>query len=184
MKWFLTLTLIAAPGLAAACPTPADHSAELTTLIQEARNAASQAEGQQISTEMWQVYLRAPDARAQDMLDRGMQRRVASNYLGAYEDFDRLVAYCPTYAEGFNQRAFVQYLTGAFEGALTDLDAALRLNPAHVAAQSGRALTLMQLGRIEEARAQMLEALENNPWLSERALLEDGAPLGLTGQEL
>ena len=99
-------------------------------------------------------------------------------------DFDKLVEYCPNYAEGFNQRAYVQFLRGEYAGALVDLDAALALLPNHVAAQSGRALTLMQMGRLKEARAQMLEALNNNPWLSERALIAKGAPLGPIGEDI
>lgn len=133
---------------------------------------------------MWQVWLRAPNAQAQEVLDRGMRRRDSYDFAGAFKDFDRLASYCPTYAEGFNQRAYVQFLQGGFEGALKDLDIALSLNPDHVAAQSGRALTLMQLGRIPEARLQMLAALKNNPWLSERALLHEGAPLGPKGEDI
>ena len=83
-----------------------------------------------------------------------------------------------------SQRAFSYFLTENFDAALVDLDAALRLSPDHVGAQSGRALTLMNLGRIEEARTQMQEALENNPWLSERALLAKGAPLGPKGEDI
>ena len=105
-------------------------------------------------------------------------------YKKLYNDFDKLVVYCPNYAEGFNQRAFVQFLRGEYAGALVDLDAALALLPNHVAAQSGRALTLMQMGRLKEARAQMLEALNNNPWLSERALIAKGAPLGPIGEDI
>jgi hypothetical protein len=58
------------------------------------------------------------------------------------------------------------------------------IGPRYVAAQSGRALTLMPLARIDEARLQMLEALENNPWLSERALIAKGAPLGPKGEDI
>jgi hypothetical protein len=53
-----------------------------------------------------------------------------------------------------------------------------------VAAQSGRGLTLMNIGRIAEARTQMLAAVANNPWLSEKALLADGAPLGQIGEDI
>ena len=39
-------------------------------------------------------------------------------------------------------------------------------------------------GLFEEARAQLLIAVENNPWLSEAALLADGAPLGPKGKDI
>lgn len=160
------------------CPAPRDHSDELAALFEQARAAPSEAASRSAAEGLWQVYLRAPDAQAQEVLDRGMARRDSYDYLGAKADFDRLIAYCPDYAEGWNQRAFVYYLQGDFVRALADLDEALARLPDHVPAQSGRALTLMQLGQLEDARAQLLAALANNPWLSERALIAPGAPLG------
>ena len=168
----------------ASCPAPADVESELRALIAKAQTAEDDRAGRRVSDEMWQVWLRAPDERAQAALDAGMQRRQVFDFAGAIKEYDRLVAYCPTYAEGFNQRAYINFLQENYEAALSDLDIALDLQPLHIGAQSGRALTLMNLGRLEEARAQMLIAVENNPWLSERALLVDGAPLGLQGQEL
>ncbi|NNK16588.1 MAG: tetratricopeptide repeat protein [Sulfitobacter sp.] len=178
----LTLPL---SGLAHAdCPDPKDVRGELLNLIAKAQGAESFTDGRRVSNEMWEVWLRAPDEAAQEVLDAGMRRRDVSDFAGALKEFDRLVDYCPTYAEGFNQRAFVNFLRGDFDKALIDLDIALKLQPYHIAAQSGRALTLMNLGLIDEARAQMLIAVDNNPWLSERALLADGAPLGPKGKEL
>ena len=92
---------------------------------------------------------------------------------------DDLVAYCPDYAEGFNQRAFAAFLAEDYAAALTDLDMALAIMPDHVAALSGKALTLMGLGRHDEAQVVLREALKLNPWLGERALLVDPP-----GQEL
>lgn len=163
------------------CPAPQDHSDELAALFDDARAAPSEAAARPVAEGLWKVYLRAPDAQAQEVLDRGMTRRDSFDYLGAKADFDRLIAHCPDYAEGWNQRAFVYYLQGDFVRALADLDEALARTPDHVPAQSGRALTLMQLGQHEDARAQLLAALANNPWLSERALIAPGAPLGPKG---
>jgi tetratricopeptide (TPR) repeat protein len=166
------------------CPDPADYSTELDGLITQAQDAANEGAGREVSGKMWEVWLRAPNEQAQEVLDRGMQRRNSYDFAGAFKDFDRLADYCPTYAEGFNQRAYIQYLQGDYLAALADLDAALVLSPNHVAAQSGRALSLMQLGRMVEARTQMLEALANNPWLSERALVAKNAPLGPKGEDI
>ena len=183
MRLALVLCLLAAPALSE-CPPPADNSEEMSALIERANAARSPAEGQRVAGEMWRVWLRAPDDVAQEALDAGMRLREVFDFAGALEEFDRLAAYCPDYAEGFNQRAFVNFLREDYAAALPDLDVALRLSPDHVAAQAGRALTLLALGRPAEARAQLLEAVANNPWLAEAALLEDGAPLGLRGEEL
>lgn len=185
MRILLTLALVAAPNLAfATCPDPADVRNELLNLVAKANAAENFTDGRRVSNEMWQVWLRAPDELAQTALDAGMARRDSFDFVGAIKEYDRLTAYCPSYAEGFNQRAYIHFLREDYGKALVDLDIALVLQPLHVAAQSGRALTLMNLGRLEEAREQLLIAVENNPWLSEAALLAEGAPLGPKDREL
>jgi tetratricopeptide (TPR) repeat protein len=181
----LGMVVFGTGGMALAdCPAPADTSTQLRDLIARAQTAENSTQGEQLSNRMWQVWLQAPDSAAQAALDAGMRRREVYDFAGAIREFDRLAEYCPLYAEGFNQRAYIHFMNGNHEKALIDLDVALSLQPLHVAAQSGRALTLMNLGRIAEARAQMLLAVENNPWLSEAALLADGAPLGRADKEL
>lgn len=184
MRYVFIAFLLSAPAWAETCPPAPDISIDLRALIDDANAAPDERDGQAVSAKMWQLWLRAPDATAQEVLDRGMRQRSGFDFAGAYESFDALVDYCPDYAEGYNQRAFVSFLREDYETALIDLEQALHLSPDHVGAQSGRALTLMNLGRRDEAREQLEQALENNPWLSERHLLADGAPLGLQGQEL
>lgn len=184
MRYALIFCLFATPVLAEVCPDAPDHAGALTALIAEANAAPDEAAGRVVSAQMWELWLDAPDEAAQEALDRGMRQRAEFDFAGALDSFDRLVAYCPDYAEGYNQRAFVHFLRGNYATALIDLDAALAIVPDHVGAQSGRALTLMNMGQTDAARLQLLAALANNPWLSERALLAEGAPLGPAGQEL
>ncbi|MGR3758989.1 tetratricopeptide repeat protein [Roseobacteraceae bacterium NS-SX3] len=174
----LPLALLPAPAArAASCPAPPDHSAPLERLIAQVQAAASEAEARAIASRMWDYWADAPDDAAQAMLDRGMTRRAAFDFLGALQDFDDLIAYCPDYAEGYNQRAFVHYLRRDFASALADLDRALELSPRHIGALSGRALSLYGLSRLEEARAALAQALALNPWLPERGLAAPGGPL-------
>ncbi len=161
-----------------------DRTADLSALIEQIREAPNEGAARPLSGQMWEIWLDAPDESAQAILDQGMRQRNEFDLLGSVESFDRLIAYCPDYAEGYNQRAFSYFLGGDYPAALVDLEATLRIIPDHVGAQSGRALTLMNLGRTQEARAQMLEALDNNPWLSERALLAKGAALGPVGEDI
>jgi tetratricopeptide (TPR) repeat protein len=60
-----------------------------------------------------------------------------------------------------------------FDAALDDLDKALERQPNHVAALSGKALTLFQLDRPGEGQAMLRRAVRLNPWIPERGLLED-----------
>jgi len=166
-----------AGGTWAECPSAPDHAARIDALLAQVQAADSEREAKRIGNQLWTFWADAPDAQAQEMLDRGMTRRSAFDFLGAISDFDRLIDYCPNYAEGYNQRAFVHYLRRDFAAALEDLDRALALSPRHVAAMSGRALSLLGLSRPDEARSALQDALRLHPWLPERHLLAPGGPL-------
>jgi tetratricopeptide (TPR) repeat protein len=166
----VTGLLIAGPGWAE-CPPAPDHADALTGLIERVQAAPDERSARIISNEMWELWADAPDQRAQELLDEGMSRREAYDFKGAVVAFDALVDYCPDYAEGYNQRAFVNFIRQDYEGALPDLERALALSPRHIAAITGQALTLAALDRKAEAALVLREALEMNPWLGERALL-------------
>jgi len=163
----------ALPGAAyaEACPPSPDHSQALTRLIGEIRDAPDERSGQEVSNQMWALWTDAPDAYAQELLNEGMTRRGVYDFAGAIKAFDALVAYCPDYAEGYNQRAFINFIREDYAAALPDLERALELSPRHVGALSGQALTFFALERLPEAALALRGALALNPWLSERHLL-------------
>ena len=179
MRWIVLLLATAAPLSAETCPPAPDHTEAIARILAELQSAPDEAAAIGLSQDLWKIWTDAPDDRAQDLLDRGMAQREGYDYLGARGTFDLLVDYCPDYAEGYNQRAFASFLRQDYAAALVDLDRALELRPRHVAALSGKALTLMALGRMEEGQAALRAALALNPWLAERALLADppGTPL-------
>lgn len=166
------------------CPSAPDHSAALSALMEQVQAAPNDLEARKISNQMWEYWADAPNEQAQAILDRGMTQRAGYNFAGAITEFNRLIEYCPDYAEGYNQRAFVNYLRQDFAAAVVDLDRAISLSPDHIAAISGRALSLLGLGRKDAARADLTRALELNPWLSERGLMAPGGPLAPPGQDI
>ncbi|PJI92690.1 hypothetical protein BC777_1550 [Yoonia maricola] len=176
MKWILPLCLLAAPAFAETCPAGRDHSARTAEIVVALGDARGEGEARVLTQELWEIWTDAPDEIAQAMLDEGMSRRASYDFLSARDVLSRLVAYCPNYAEGYNQRAFANYLSQNFEAALVDLDRTLEIVPNHIAALSGKALTLMGLGRNEEAQVVLRAAVQMNPWLQERALLTE--PMG------
>jgi tetratricopeptide (TPR) repeat protein len=174
MKYAVLFALIAAPALAD-CPAGTDYSTDLADIVERMKSAPHEGAARQLSAQMWEIWLDAPDELAQAMLDEG----VALNQMGARVEsravLSRLVDYCPDYAEGYNQRAFAAFLSGDFEAALTDLDTAIELQPVHLGALTGKALTLIGMGRDDEAQEVLRIALAINPWLAERALLDEPA---------
>ncbi len=178
------LTLFASASLAQSCPAAPDHDAALEGLFAQMAEVENDMDARTLSNQMWELWTDAPDEAAQALLDRGMQARSSYDFLGALDALDRLVAYCPDYAEGYNQRAFVNYLRQDFAAALVDLNRTLDRSPRHVGALSGKALSLLALGRIDQARDALNAALALNPWLSERHLAGPGGPLAPIGQDL
>jgi len=163
--------ILSAAGARAECPAPPDHSVAETGLLDRLATSRTEMEGRQISGELWQLYFDAPDREAQTLLDDGLGRLRIADYAGAIEILSALVARCPDYAEGWNQRAFASFLSNDFASAVSDLEEALRLSPRHVPAMSGLALSLMGLGRTEAAQSVLRDALALNPWLPERRYL-------------
>ena len=176
MKCLASIVLaftLAAPAVHAECGPIPDHSAAMAATIEQLQNANDESEAQVFNALLWEFWLDAPDARAKAMLAEGMSRRRVFDLSGAVVVFSELIEYCPDYAEGWNQRAFAFYLQSDFERALADLDETLVRNPEHIGALSGKALTLMGMGRAEVAQDVLREALALNPWLAERVYLAD-----------
>ncbi|MDJ1007910.1 MAG: hypothetical protein QNJ13_08810 [Paracoccaceae bacterium] len=166
------LAALLMPALAqAACPPGPEIEEPSARLILELREAENEMAARALNAELWTLWLQAPDAEAQSLLDDGIARLRVADHAGAEAAFTALIAYCPDYAEGYNQRAFSAYLRGDYGQALEDLDLALVRRPTHIGALSGRALTLMGLGRVEAGQRALRDALALNPWLSERHLL-------------
>lgn len=173
---FLAGLWIAAPTLAAAqthCPMPPDIGSAEDLLFDQIAEAQNEMAARELSNGLWELWVQAPDDAAQSLLQEGMDRRGSFDFIGARAALDRLVDYCPDYAEGWNQRAFVAFLTEDYSAALADLDVALGLNPRHLGALTGKVLTLIGMGRGDEAQVTLRAALALNPWLSERALLQE-----------
>lgn len=169
MRWLIAL-LLASPAFATCPPNPDIDDAE-AAVFSEIALSGNEMEARVHGGKLWLLWLQAPDRKAQWLLDRAIARREVGDYAGADEYLADLVEYCPGYAEGHNQRGFVAYLKGDFEAAVPHIDSALAIRPAHTGALTGMVLTLIQLGRENEAEAYLLRALRLNPYLSERHLL-------------
>lgn len=158
----LALTLLTAPAQAQ------NAYEQLFDALAQSQN---RAEAGEISAQIWQIWLTAPDPTAQEVLDTAMERRNVQDFLGAIAHLNRLVEGWPDYAEGWNQRATMYYLLGAYDESLQDVEQVLALEPRHFGALSGKAVILFNQGKLPLAQIVVREALQYHPHLNERAML-------------
>jgi len=157
-----------------ACPVGSKHEIEKDRVHAELLASTSEMADRTIGNQLWEIWITAPDRVAQDLLDRGRERIRVADYEKAEEYFDDLITYCPHYAEGWNQRAYVHHLQHDYDASLDDISQVLELEPRHFGALAGRGTVLLSMGRSEVGLKALLRALEVNPWLSERHLLPVG----------
>ena len=166
------IRLFLAPLFAIFLSVPADADDAYEDLLARLATANSRAEAQQLSNEIWQVWLTAPNPAAQEVLDSALVRRQAHDFLGAIQHLNRLVAEYPDYAEGWNQRATMYYLIGDFEASLRDVDEVLAREPRHFGALAGKSVILFNQGKVGLAQIAVKEALKYHPYLNEGAILK------------
>ncbi len=171
VRALLVLLALAAP-LPALAATYTDTAA-LDALFAQLKAAQSADEASAITLKIWQAWF-SPNIPA--LADEMTQVAVASNAgaLGAAKHLlDGIVAAYPDYAEGWNQRATIEYELGDMDASLADIAVTLALEPRHFGALSGRVLIYLKEGRHADALKDMIAALAIHPYLSEKQLFPE-----------
>lgn len=141
-------------------------------LFDQLRNAGTEREARRVEDAIWRMWMaNAPTSATAEAVTEAMKKRERYDWDGALELLDEATASAPDYAEVWNQRAFVRFLKQDLDGSLEDIDRAIRLEPNHFAALAGKALILIQQGRVELGQTALREAVRLNPWLRERSML-------------
>lgn len=156
--------------LCLATPSRADDAYE--DLMRALAAAETRAEAEALSGQIWEHWLTAPDAAAQEVLDTALTHRSAYDFAAALRHLDRLIEHWPDYAEGWNQRATLYFMLGDFDRSLADVEEVLAREPRHFGALSGKAVILFRQGRLGLAQITVREALKFHPFLNERFILE------------
>jgi serine/threonine protein kinase/tetratricopeptide (TPR) repeat protein len=93
---------------------------------------------------------------------RGQARMKLGDYLGARDDYTRVVLDQPS-AEIYEYRGWAYFFADAWQPALRDFDEALRRDAGRGDAYTGRGLARVMLGRYREAVSDADEALRRKP---------------------
>jgi len=136
---------------------------QLTALYQSLRTAESSASADSIQSRIWQVWLTAPDAQSNLLLQATVDALGNRDLREALVNGTQLVEAYPNYAEGWNKRATVHYLMGNFDASVADIGETLRLEPRHFGAISGLGLIFRAKGDLQAALDAFSQVLQISP---------------------
>lgn len=128
-------------------PSPeALRNQKLDELFERLRNAHKPDEAQQIALSIERLWLHSLSDTANLLMQRAGQAVDAQNFPLALELLDKLVLLEPDWAEAWNERGAIKFMTGDLDGARADFEQAIRLEPRHFGALSGLGLILERQG--------------------------------------
>jgi tetratricopeptide (TPR) repeat protein len=118
--------LMAALLLGAAAPAAADQKdPRLDPLFQQLQISSGVPEAQMLEAQIWLIWTEAKDGPTDTLMQLGLVAMQGGNLAGALELFDAVTVQKPDFAEGWNKRATVLYMLGAFERSAEDVDKVL-----------------------------------------------------------
>lgn len=162
--------LFAAPVFA--CPQGPDFSERRGALLSDLSTAQDFMSARAVQDEIWKLWFTAPDKQSQNWLDEGVARMRQADLATAEAILRDLVAYCPDYAEGYNQLAFAQFLQEDLGASEDNLKRTIEIEPNHFAALAGLGLIAQKRGNIAVAKLWIRRAVALHPFLKERRILD------------
>ena len=125
-----------------------DPNAELRALAEQA---------------IWVVWSRSGDAQVDKLFEQGIDEMNSGRTAESIATFTRIIEMKPDFAEGWNKRATVYFITGELQKSLRDCDEVIKRNPAHFGALAGYGQIYLQLGEYEKSLEYFKRALAVNP---------------------
>ncbi len=109
------------------------------------------------------LWMQSQSETAALIMQRATLATQAHNYSLALSLLDKLVALEPDWAEAWNQRATVRFLSEDPDGAMADIDRVIKLEPRHFGALMGMGVILQHAGLEKRALEAYEKALEIYP---------------------
>ena len=147
-----------------AVPAAADQKdPRLEGLFELLRSAPNPAAAQQVEDQIWRIWLEHPHERTREATLIGISFMSQGQARLADLAFKEAIELSPEFAEAWNKRATLRYLTGDLEGSIADCAEVLKLEPRHFGALSGLGLIHMSLEQWDVAAGWFEQALAVYP---------------------
>ncbi len=112
---------------------------------------------------LWIVWSRSGNAGVDKLFAQGLDEMNGGRFDDGIATFSRVIAAAPDFAEGWNRRATLYFLTGDYRKSLADCDEVMKRNPAHFGALAGYGQIYLRLDEPEKALEYFRRALVVNP---------------------
>ncbi len=159
MLWLATFATLWIAQPAAASQT----DPRLDALFRRLAATHDPTEAALIEQGIWTIWLQSGDPKIDRLMAGGMAAMDAGDADTAGELFDEIVEEAPDFAEGWNKRATLRYMTGDYHGSLADIGKTLALESRHFGALSGMGLCYLALGDDAKALDAFRRALAVDP---------------------
>jgi tetratricopeptide (TPR) repeat protein len=168
------------PGTDAA--PPASREAKLDALFATLKIAPNVNAARKAESEIIALWLQSGSDTIDLLMTWSGQAIEQKEYSRALDLLDRVVTLQPDYAEGWNKRATVYYLTDRYSQSIADIERVLVIEPRHFGALSGLGSIFREIGDKKRAIEAYDQALELDPYLENvrKALEELGKDSGGT----
>ncbi len=171
----------------ALAPKPAPEAKRkqlLDGLFDRLRKAGDQGDARRIAALIERVWLNSYSDTANLLMQRAIVSMQAGDYPLALSLFDKLVAWEPDWAEAWNQRATMRFLTGDADGAMADISEVVKLEPRHFGALAGMGMILQGEGLDKSALKIFKKALGIYPLEPNIQKLVEKLTLEIEGQDI
>ena len=158
------------PPMAGLSETAAKERAALFAALKATKDDAGARE---VEERLWTFWRGLGDATSTSLLKKAEAAQLEFDYGHALEALSEMVKHQPDFAEGWNRLAYALFLANSYDAALAALDKAIALEPMHYAALAGKGVILIRQGNDTDGVAALKRALEINPWLKERNLINN-----------
>jgi tetratricopeptide (TPR) repeat protein len=119
------------------------------------RNTAEQS--------IWKIWARSGDPNVDRIYARGIREMNEGSFARAISTFSEIIKLKPDFAEGWNKRATLYFMTEQYDKSLEDCDEVMKRNPYHFGALSGYGHVHIEFRLFEQAIDYFQRALKINP---------------------
>jgi tetratricopeptide (TPR) repeat protein len=120
---------------------------------------------------VWRLWGKSGDAAIDNLYQEGLDRMQDGDMPKAIKVFSDIIAKRPAFAEAWNKRATIYYMTGEYELSMQDCEEVIKRLPEHFGALVGYAQMLAERSQPERALALMERASKINPYLANAELM-------------